>query len=154
MSARILMCEDEWQEQFNYLMSLCSRESKLITIFTSMDRKAKNHFARRYDDCAACVDLDSRPVKNLVSYHFFDSRHQQKRNAPEVKTHCLTCHVIFENGESLSDIEAIAGLGDIAPKHLKRKIEKVRNGSLHDGRHRIGGYRNIKSKGGVTIRTQ
>ena len=149
MMTEILMDRKGWIEHYQRLLD-CTDGSPIIRrSLEALNTKAHNHFDRDYEHCTASKEMNSKVVDLCVSYHFIwgpkwgDKKKNRTHDASN-RTQCLTCHVIFDNEESLSDVEAIGGLGDVAPKYLKQRIKEAHERRIRSERKYIGGNRDLE----------
>jgi len=138
MESKILMRPPEFFKHVQYMRDNGPNDFHFDVRMRRVVTDAIKHFEYDYTNCAACADVESHVVDQLVSLHYIAHNAWVKKGKSSVQ---LTCHVIFANGESLSSEEAIGGLGDVAPRYLKQRIEKVRNAKLWALRNRVVGTR-------------
>lgn len=154
MMTEILMDRPSWEKHFHHLMRNAITFNSLTRMLKRMNKKAIWHFERDYTGCTASIEMESEVIDKRVSFYFMHnhfSRHKKDSGSREMT---LTCNVIFDNGESLSEEEALGGLGDFAPKYLKERIKEVHDARVRDDRLYVGGYRNVQVPSGTRQRTK
>jgi hypothetical protein len=129
MMTEILMDREGWIKHYQRLLDCTDKAPTIRKSLESLNRKAHRHFDR---DIWAPKWAPTKPSK------------KKKCKDTGNRAQLLTCHVIFDNGESLSDIEAIGGLGDVAPKYLKQRIKEAHERRLQSERKYIGGNRDLE----------
>ena len=149
MMTEILMDRQGWIEHYQRLLDCTHGSPKIRTALEALNAKAHRHFDRDYEHCTASKEMDSKVVELRVSYHFiwgpkWAPGKKEKARDVNNRLQVLTCHVFFDNGESLSDVEAIGGLGDVAPKYLKQRIKEAHERRLQSERKYIGGNRDLE----------
>lgn len=152
MMTEILMDREGWIEHYQRLLDCTDKAPTIRRSLESLNRKAHRHFDRDYEHCTASKEMNSKVVDLRVSYHFIwapkwaPTKPSKKKKCKDTgnRAQLLTCHVFFDNGESLSDVEAIGGLGDVAPKYLRQRIKEAHERRLQSERKYIGGNRDLE----------
>lgn len=134
MMTSLLMNQKKWEQHFKRLSACAPREGYLMSRLLVANSKALRHFDYDYSDCIASKEMGSEVAEKLVSYHFIHDPKGRNKHDINHREHVLSLHVIFDNGESLSQSEAIGGLGDCAPHLLRKRIKEVHNARLRDDR--------------------
>jgi hypothetical protein len=144
MLSEILMNREEWVAHYNLIIELVANEPKMLLRVERLNKNALSHFDRDYTKCRASVEMNSPVVDQLVTFWSFRrDRNERKLKTPRSRAFSLTLHVIFENDESLSHTEALKGLGDIAPKLLQKKVERMHERRIRHERRSDSGYFNF-----------
>ena len=148
MDSKILMNRKEFLEHLRYMSANGPANKFYAKRIKKVASEGLKHFAYDYTNCAASYEMNSKVVDILASLHHIVDTAWVRRGKSTVQ---ITCHVIFDNGESLSNAEAIGGLGDVAPVFLKQRIEWLRNEkikALRDSKYSKGCANSLKDQSG------
>jgi hypothetical protein len=147
----MLLTQTQWNRLLSEISKTCHK-GWLVSLDTR-HRKVSRHFATDYSQCQGAKDLGSEPVNKYVSVVMFEKL-DTISDVPLADIFDVTCLVELANGETLSDTEALGGLGTFAPEVSKPVKAQVREDGIQfrvEGRCEESGY-GAKSKRLASIR--
>ncbi len=140
----MLLTYSQWKKAVSKISRECDK--RLIKSLQTRHQRVERHFSTDYSGCQGAKDLSSEPTDLWVCLDIFGDFSKLEEGQNFADLFDVTPLVELANGETLSDVEAIGGLGTFAPNVSAPEKEKVREADAQ-ARLRIKGYRESSSDG-------
>ena len=124
----MLLTQRQWNKYISNLTRKCDK--RLIKPLQTKHQRVERHFATNYENSQGVVELASQPVASWVSVDEWEDLATLCLGDEKINIDNLidvTPLVELESGETLSDREAIDGLGAFLPELAEPRKEEVRN---------------------------
>ena len=122
----MMLTQSQWNRAVSHITRTCSKS--LIKPLQTKHQRVERHFSMDYTDCQGSKDLGSPPAFKWVSldiYMDLDNIGDSKVIIDDLLD--VTPLLELENGETLSDTEALAGLGAFSPVVSAEQKKKIRS---------------------------